>query len=65
MIEKLLQLTNDITICEFEHVRASDAKLLLVVLMLRLNLIIRLQSIKLLIMKGRFLLLDRCILFLR
>lgn len=28
MIEKLLQLTNDVTICEFEHVRASDAKTL-------------------------------------
>ena len=28
MIEKLLQLTDDITICEFEHVRASDAKTL-------------------------------------
>ena len=28
MIEKLLQLTNDITICEFEHVRASNAKTL-------------------------------------
>ena len=28
MIEKLLQLTKDITICEFEHVRASDAKTL-------------------------------------
>ena len=26
MIEKLLQLTDDITICEFEHVRASTAK---------------------------------------
>lgn len=26
MIEKLLQLTDDITICEFEHVRASAAK---------------------------------------
>lgn len=28
MIEKLLLLTDDITICEFEHVRASDAKTL-------------------------------------
>lgn len=28
MIEKLLQLTDDITICEFEHVRSSDAKTL-------------------------------------
>ncbi|MCR1960936.1 GNAT family N-acetyltransferase [Thomasclavelia cocleata] len=28
MIEKLLSLTDDITICEFEHVRASDAKTL-------------------------------------
>ncbi|WP_027088797.1 GNAT family N-acetyltransferase [Thomasclavelia saccharogumia] len=28
MIEKLLQLTDDITICEFEHVRASNAKTL-------------------------------------
>lgn len=28
MIEKLLTLTDDITICEFEHVRASDAKTL-------------------------------------
>lgn len=28
MIEKLLELTNDITICEFDHVRASDAKTL-------------------------------------
>ena len=28
MIEKLLQLTDDVTICEFEHVRASDAKTL-------------------------------------
>ena len=25
MIEKLLELTDDITICEFEHIRASDA----------------------------------------
>lgn len=28
MIEKLLTLTDDITICEFEHIRASDAKTL-------------------------------------
>lgn len=28
MLEKLLELTSDITICEFEHVRASDAKTL-------------------------------------
>lgn len=28
MLEKLLKLTDDITICEFEHVRASDAKTL-------------------------------------
>ena len=28
MLEKLLKLTDDITICEFEHVRSSDAKTL-------------------------------------
>lgn len=28
MLEKLLKLTDDITICEFEHVRSSDARTL-------------------------------------
>ena len=55
MIEKLLQLTKDITICEFEHVRASDAKTLANGLMLKLSQILKQRLIRLLLMRGQYL----------